>query len=623
MRIKFSKLNFSEIGLILLVGLVSVVVSSQVAIFNREINSFFEGITAHTLVSLRDFEEWGFWKLLGASTLFPKSYEYNAIDVTTLTKPEVYLSYPSLWLVLPYIAFKLLNILSLNASISPEYLRLYNLTFNRILCGFIVYYLYLEIIKILSQNVLTAYQKRLVALLGLIGWVFSPPVLHWTQNVYFTDEAVLLPIYTIFLIALKCRLNFEQLPTLSKFLLVISSILACGFDWYGWISVAIIIILKFVHDLSENKNSFFSKPSLQQYLKSINFLIIGVILSGFTYIIQLAYYKEGFKQILGTFFLRAIATSKEIGVSVTPLNMLRGIVMHWCPYFPDMIQPLLVRLVYTESVLSSAGNQVLILDPVLFKTIDESKQFSFINAFVIFVVIFTLFLFSLYYIFKQSRYKAFVLYVYTLLFLAPLIQLFLLKQHSFIHSFSAFKMSLPITFSLLVLPILTLSYCQKNLLSNSIFNISSTNTMLSVFVTVLGVIIVTNSVGEVKEFAAIVDRPDVAQEIGFLLSKNVASMELPITDVPNLVVGAYPPNPIWYGNRYIYDYQQVKGLHLRANSHNLKSMNPVFLTYKDTLLNSSVSSICQGKWIDLTEKVESREIVACKDAELRRLVDGA
>jgi hypothetical protein len=225
-------------------------------------------------------------------------------------------------------------------------------------------------------------------------------------------------------------------------------------------------------------------------------------------------------------------------------------------------------------------------------------------------------------VYKQSRDKAFVIYTYILLFLVPLIQLILLKQHSFIHSFSALKMGLPIAFSLLILPIISLIYILRIALSSRVFIFSRTNTILSFFVAVLGIAIIANSVGGLKEFASIGDRPDIAQEIGLLLSRNVAPMELPITDVPNLVVGPYPPNPIWYGKRYIYEYQQVKGLRLRANPQNLKSISPIFLTHKEKSSTSSVSSVCQGKWIDLAEKVENHEIVACKDVELSRLVDG-
>lgn len=590
MPINFNKLKLSEIGLIFLVWLVSVVVSSQVFIFNRPMFGF-EGLTAHTLVSMRGFEEWGFWKLLGASTLFPKSYEFFGVDLTTLTKPEIYLSYPSLWLVLPYIVFKLLNLLPLGVSLSPQYLQVYNLIFNRLLCAMVVYYLYLEIIKILTQDVLTDYKKRLIALLGLVGWIFTPPVLFWTQNVYFTDQIVLLPVYAIFFISLKCRFNFNQLPNYYKILLCITSILACGFDWYGWVGIASILFLKFIDDLLSNKaNPFLSKAFLKQYLNSVKFILFGVIVSGFTFIVQLLYYKDGIRQFLSIFFSRTIAMSTDTGVSLTLLTMLRGIAMHWSSYFPRIIQPLLEN---ADSLL----------------------------PFVALIIGFTLFLFCLYYLYKKSRYSRFVVYAYILVFLVPLIQLFILKQHSFIHYFSAFKMGLPITFSLLVLPMVTLSQIFQSARSNTSFSSRSINTILSVFVAVLGIVIVISSVGELKKFASVGGAStDRAQDIGFLLSRNVAPTELPITGVPNLVVSSYPPQVIWYGKRYLYSYEQLKELRLRANSQHLKSMKPVFLTYKDTSSTAGFSLICQGKWTDLAEKVESREIVACRAVELNRLL---
>ena len=324
---KFNRDVASALALIFLLWLVSVLVSKP--IFSRPLD--YEWSTAHTLVSMRAFEEWGFWKLLGASIAVPKSYEFIGVDITYFTKEEgIYLSYPSLWLVLPYVAFKFLSLLPLDIDLSPQYLQAYNLIVNRLICGVVIYYLYLEIIKIIAGNTLTDYHKKMIAFLGLMGWMFTPPVLYWTQNSYAPDQPVLLPIYIIFLISLRCKFKFEQLSTPGKSLLFIASLVACRIDWYGLVSVSIILLIVLVDRwLSRNKGSFSPIAFVKQYLNSIKWLFSGMLVTGVAFLAQLLYYRDGLNQIYAIFLLRTGMTMVDDGGNaLTPTLLLRGIVRY-------------------------------------------------------------------------------------------------------------------------------------------------------------------------------------------------------------------------------------------------------------------------------------------------------
>ena len=599
---KFNRDVASVIALIFLVWLASVLVSKP--IFSRPLHEHHEWLTAHTLVSMRAFEEWGFWKLLGASIRVPKSYEFIGVDLTYFTKGEgIYLSYPSLWLVLPYVAFKFLSLLPLDINLSPQYLQAYNLIVNRLICGVVIYYLYLEIIKIIAGNTLTDYHKKMIAFLGLMGWMFTPPVLYWTQNVYLSDQAVLLPIYIIFLISLKCKFKFEQLSTPGKSLLFIASLVACGIDWYGWVSVSVILSIVLVDRwLSRNRGLFSPVAFLMQYLNSIKWLFSGMLVSEVAFLAQLFYYQDGLNQIYETFLYRSSTIYK--GDELTLILLLRTIVEHWIAYYPPRLQQ-----------ITKPDNYHYY--PPRLQQITKPDIYHLIAVLVAALLILGI----LYYFDRKSEDRPLSVYVYALVFLVPLLQLYLLKQHSYIHDFSAFKMGLPISFSLLVLPAVLLSLILKNTWSYRNVQFLHGNVYILIFIVLLGLMMIFSSRTGVTKFAGV--GGNINQDKGFLVARNIAFDDLPITNDESLVVDPSPPQPLWYTNRFIYSPSQLKNLlsQGKLNVENLKKMKPIFLAFRDEPINTNVSELCEGKWIDLVEKVDGREVIACRSSELHPLFD--
>jgi hypothetical protein len=590
----------SEIIIIFLLWLASVVISRP--IFSRPLDiTHHEWLTAHTLVSMRAFDQWGFWKLLGASVLTPKSYEYLNSDITIFTRFDgVYLSYPSFWLILPYLAIKFLELFHLGIDISISSLQTYHLVVNRLICGVVIYYLYLEVINILAKPTLTLYIKRLIAFIGLIGWMFAPPVLYWTQNVYLSDQAVLLPIYALFLVAIKCKFDFDSLSKLGEFSLFSLSIYATGCDWYGWVSVAILgaicLIRKFFFFLRQKSISKSSVGSfLVGYFNSIKYLLLSTVITSLIFLAQLIYYKDGFRQIASIFLLR-VGTADDGGKQLSSEDMVRGILAHWTSYLPQRIEPIFADI------------------------IDKSKNFNVMDVFLVAIAIISLLL-ALYYLYKKSQDKQIVIYTYVLIFFAPLSQIYLLRQHSYVHDFSAFKIGLPVAFSLIVLPIITLNHLLSTPSDSLDSGYRQTNIAFSAFVVSLGLAIIFSSGDRLIGFAK--QTGNYNQELGVLIQKNVAQTDLPISE--ELWVGPNPPQPLWYTNRFIYVIDQLKDLKTKTDPEILKTMTPVFLAYADSPpespAKSRVNAFCQNQWEPLAQKLSDREVVICRSEELRRLLD--
>lgn len=602
MRIKFNKFTIFETGFILLLWLISILVSSPV--FNRPLGTHHEWLSAHTLVSMRAFEEWGFWKLLGASVLTPKSYEFLNIDITTLTKDDgIYLSYPSFWLILPYAVFKLLNLLGLNINLSVQYIQTYNLVVNRLLLGFIIYYLCLEIINILTSARLTKFQKSLVAGLFLIGWMFTAPIMYWTQNVYFSDQAVLLPIYTIFLISLKYKFNLNSLSHLNQFFLFILSFLACSIDWYGWVSVAVICLIVLIDQLiSVDQFNFSFLLFLKKYLDSIKFMCLGVLLAGLTFLAQILYYEDGVEQLVEIFIRRTSGMVNDYDEPINILTMIQQIMGYWLFYFPKDLEIILRKFIYTDFISQQIDFQYLIA------------------AFITFLFI-TLWITLLSYTYQKSNNRKLTAYTYILVYLIPLIQIALLKQHSFMHDFSAFKMGLPIIFSVWLLPAVALLRVLDNQLNNQKINSRQSYIYISYFALVLGLFIIFGNSSEFLEFAG--ESNLTYQEMGSLVSRNTKPDQLLFADsIPDnlveldepyeeLIFGASPPEPVWYANRFIHSSEEFK---------DFKGIKPVFFAYKNLLSKSSVKSICEGQWQD-AGNIKEHEVVICKAEELRKLLN--
>lgn len=585
-KVQNKKILYLQITAVFLAWIISLFISRNV-FFRPLSGTSHEWLTGHTLVSIRAFEEWGFFRLFGVSGLMPRTYEFLNIDITRLTKTEgIYLSYPSFWLILPYMVFKALKSAQLIHQLTPQFIFIYNLVMDRLFCGLAVFGIYLQISKRLLAGRLKNTAIYLAAYLGLLGWMFNPSVLYWTQNIYFADQAVLLPLYVIFFLLLRVdfdadRLTGKHYPSI----FFILSFLACGIDYYG---AAGVIFFWFITRKSKISRSLF----------------LGAVTAGLIYLAQLIYFKDGFHQIAEVGFHRTLDMHDEVNHSLTNDYILMYVVEYWTLTLP--------RIYF--SIFSFLGG-------------------VHVDSVVLLCVLGVLFG-SLTFIHKGDTRQNFFKWVYLFLFAVPVAQIFILKQHSLIHNFSSFKLMLGVTFLSLVWPVSALfllitKLCRsvkethRDQICNAIFYVLSA---------ILAGIIISSSMPQFDIESGRLN-PDKI-EYGRLLEKNFSDNDLLMEDCPicgsrvsyffpwNLRVRPYPqPDVMWYSHKAVYYYKELAYLTAKGilNVDHLSKMQPVFLSYKDETEDTAADLFCSDQWVELKEKILGRTVVVCRSPELKKL----
>jgi len=550
-----------EILVIITVWSISLIVSSSV--FNRPLNidAHHEYLTAHSLVSLRALDQWGIGRLLGASVLVPKSIEYLQSDITIFNKGDgVYLSYPSLWLVFPYVIFKILAI-----PISTTNLQIYHLICDRLLSSIVIYFLFLEIIRLFKiPDFVNGWGARLLAFTATSAWMFNPPVLYWTQNVYFCDQAVLLPIYTLILFAVKHHFQFTTLSRFNQLILFALSLLAAGFDWYGWVFLFLLIMTVALPIVFKD---------IGAALRSILPIVVAITCISIWFLAQLIYYKDGFNQV-SNIAVERVGAHLEFNLNQDLFVMTH----YWVKYLPKYIQAIW----------------------------DAGKLYLSVILLILAIL--------LGWLCGHSQSKLNFLSVCLLIFFAPLMQISILRQHSTIHDFSALKLALPTVFTLwIVMPLailLLIKYLPKLFISVSWSTIVAF-LILSFFAS-------KDVSSELLKFAG--SGGSYPREIGAIVQKYIVETDLPISDSPKIFIGSVPPQPTWYANRFVYRTPDLPNLIRRSNLSNLKHLNPVFLIYADEKPSPQVQEFCKDSWQSIPETIMDKNVLICRSNKLRDLL---
>jgi hypothetical protein len=567
---QIDKLSISDIGLVVIIitfWSLSLFVSSSV--FNRplDIDAHHEYLTAHTLVSLRALDQWGIGQLLGASVLVPKSMEYLQADITIFDKGDgVYLSYPSLWLVVPYIVFKIFAV-----PISVANLQIYHLICDRLFSGLVIYFLFLEIIRLFEKiDFLQGWGGKILAIIGTSAWMFIPAVLYWSQNVYFCDQAVLLPIYGLILLAVKQRFQFNNLSRSKQIIIFALSLCAAGFDWYGWIFLLLLMLTIFLPLIFKNIGAAF---------RSIMPIVAAITVISIWFTAQLIYYKDGWHQITNI-ALERVGANLEFNLSQDIFVMS----LYWHYYLPQYLKELWDAGKFSMPIFSISTFTLLI-----WLCWHSQAKVSFIS---------TCFL----------------------ILAAPLLQIVILKQHSTIHDFSAFKLALPTTFIIwIVTPIAIFILVQYLIvyLSESL-SISLSGLPWLAMITLGTLVVFTNQnvSSEFVKFAA--SGEAFPREVGAIVQKHIAPDDLPISDSPMIFIGVVPPQPTWYANRFVYTTQGLTYLKDRLHLSNLNNLNPVFLSYEDEVTRSEIEDFCHDSWQSIPETIMNKKVHLCRSKNLKK-----
>ncbi len=566
---KFSISGIGQVVIIIILWAISIFISSSV--FNRplDIDAHHEYLTAHSLVSLRALDQWGIGQLLGASVLVPKSMEYLQADITIFDKGDgVYLSYPSLWLVVPYIIFKIFAI-----PITVANLQIYHLICDRLFSGLVIYFLFLEIIRLFEKiDFLQGWGGKVLALIGTSAWMFTPAVLYWSQNVYFCDQAVLLPIYALILLAVKQRFQFDNLSRTQQIILFALSLCAAGFDWYGWVFLLLLMLTIFLPLVFKNIGIAFY--SIMPILAAI-----AVISIWFT--AQIIYYKDGWHQITNI-ALERVGVNLEFNLS----QDIFVISLYWHYYLPQYLKELWDAGKFSMPIFSISTFTLLI------------------------------------WLFCHSEEKVSFISTCFLILAAPLLQIAILRQHSTIHDFSAFKLGLPTIFIIWIVTqiaiFILLQYLIGYLSASLSISVSSLPWLALIIFASLGAFTNQNVKSEFVKFAGVGGA--FPREVGAIVQKYISPDDLPISDSPMIFIGSVPPQPTWYANRFVYTTQGLTYLKDRLHLSNLNNLNPVFLSYEDEVIRSEIEDFCRDSWQSIPETIMNKKVHLCRNQKLRSLL---
>lgn len=341
----------------------------------------------------------------------------DSIEFPTLASRDIYTAYPPGSIIPIYILSRISG-----HKTNPALVMSYNL-FNHFLIAFflsmIIFFFLLKHIRLKPINAFT------FAIIPIMIELLMPGPLYWHQNVFFADEAVILPfVLYIFLEVLRDSFRMEKKD--NKKILRILNIIQNLILFYGFITdwlfvfIAFTVYIKRIIDGEINlssENSFSGKISL--FIKeNIKFWIVPIFASGL-FLIQLLVL-ETLNNTISKVLVRSGISSDGSG--------------------------------YEEYFLAGLHN--------IFKW---NYGHSFDCVLIISLTIFLLA--AIYIIYRQfmnqkldekvwSNVKL-TMYLMGMLFIPCMLQIFFFSQHSVMHYFSVLKFIVPLsTIPFVLLPIL-------------------------------------------------------------------------------------------------------------------------------------------------------------------------
>lgn len=332
------------------------------------------------------------WYYEGPQNIHFGMFEYPAsVEFPTLTSRNPYTSYPPGTIIPIYVLSK---IREKEPTISM--IMKYNLVNHFFIAFFLSLMVFFFISRQLEADLLNS---TLFAIIPILIELFMPGTLYWHQNVFFSDQAIILPFVLFILLEV---LRFKS----SKRVTNILSILQALVMFYGvltdWLFIPIVFTV-FLKRIINNEIEI--KGDIQKFIQKTLYFWSPVVLAGFLFLWQI-YSLENFDRTINTFFVRAS--------------------------------------------LSSTGPLTIHTFLETFKS-HLTLSFGYIAAVILVASLLLLLIFSFYLIIKYFRahktnYKLKnTLLLAWMLLLPCLIQIFLFKNHSFIHEFSALKFSVPLS----------------------------------------------------------------------------------------------------------------------------------------------------------------------------------
>jgi hypothetical protein len=293
--------------------------------------------------------------------------------------------------------------------------------------------------------------------------------------------------------------------------LFLLTLVATGYDWYAWTFLFFLVLIYFWLN---------SDVALSEKFKALIPVLSGWLLVAISYVIQLLYFKDGIPQIIRTVKERSFTNQSDAKLD----NFWQ---------------------VLSERLLDYLPSHNLIIVSILIICATASLYCLLTNnwSWRLFASLF-------------------------LLFITPLIHNLILANHTYIHSFSCFKLSLGIIFSYSVLPAILLTHYFENikfyLLFSSLFGLMSFGILVSPQL--------------MLTFSHYPSSNNFHEQLGNLLISELSKKQVAFSKT--LYVPAFPPEGLWYANRRIYDYNYAKDIIQEFSLQN-KPVEYVFVDRED------------------------------------------
>jgi len=373
-------------------------------------------LTAHALLSLAAYRDFGFFELAGLSCVIPKTPEWETKDFGE--KIKLYVSFPMFHLIAPYCAYRLVN-LALPAhpvALDFPFLQAYHLIINRLFALVALYFALSALLAALFPARLGPRERAALAVFGTAVWLFTPGVLFFTQNISFSDMAVFTPAFAF--MYLLVRADFGAKSSLGLgFGLALTSFAACGMDWYGYVVCGLGAALAALNQwtgpadpASRPAPRAVAKPAWRSSLRSswraARPIALGAGLATAVYVTQLLARGNRFALLWDRLAHRTQGAAHQLK---PPLSMFADIFNHFKMYLPGFFHDL---------PPFAAGAAVALVPLVLF-----------IPA----------------WLWARSENRAALRRVtlcVTFFWLPPVAHILILRPHSAIHDFSALKIGL-------------------------------------------------------------------------------------------------------------------------------------------------------------------------------------
>jgi len=543
-----------DISIVVVVWIMSIFVSSEF-VWNH-LALPYEYQTAHTLVSMRAFEQWGFWKLLGASHRLPFSMEFQGMDIIRMHGwNQAYLSYPSFWLNVPYFFYKIIHFCIPHIELSPLFIRAYNVAINRLGCGVFIFLIFQEFQRILLKNRISPLQIKMGALLGMIAWMFSAHSLVYSQHIYTMDTGVLLPIYGLTYLLLKNRFILENMSRLDQYLILVFVFLASGMDWFGF-----VMVLSFLIPLT------FMNWKLTKRLW-ISFLAPLVI-----WFIQLAYYDRGISFILSKIKQRSL---------INPgggLSELLDVALDRIPFFiPSYL----------------LNNQYCIWGILL------------LTGFLI------------YFISKKMNDKKNIIWAFLVLWIPVILHMILLSQHTIEHVFSSYKMAILVSLHLTILPWAAFVFSINSVSLNKKWA-STRESIILCFGLLIGVLMIKPANAQMDNYMRRRNSND--WYVGQIIKEYFEEDDLIMGGRDAFIQSYKPVRLWYANRFVYYPLElKQMMMQKNINIEQFNKMKPVYLKFKTQRVFSEIEEICEKKWELKTSDKGIPDILICRDSKLIKL----